>query len=160
MKVNLLAPDLIARIMRVYNWMGHSTVLHVDCVDPRCRFRPHSLNQRGIRDRPTLRCGELLEKLSQMLWRGHIRIIAGAHSLTTDRIVIHARLATEPLPDRTQHTAVDFGRQTVEIRYQLQRGSKQLLHRQTKTEGSDAELPFPTIVGTALRGTPRRPRSR
>ncbi len=51
------------------------------------------------------------------------------------------------LPDN----AVDFERQRLEIGYQLQRVGKQLLHRETKTEGSDAELPFPAIVGTALR---------
>lgn len=49
------------------------------------------------------------------------------------------------------HTAVDFKQQILGIGYQLQRVSRQLLHRETKTEGSDAELPFPDIVGTALR---------
>jgi len=49
------------------------------------------------------------------------------------------------------YTSVDFDRQTLEIGYQLQRVGRKLLHRQTKTEGSDAELPYPAIVGTALR---------
>jgi integrase len=51
------------------------------------------------------------------------------------------------LPDN----GVDFERQVLDISLQLQRVGRRLLHRETKTEGSDAELPFPSIVGTALR---------
>jgi integrase len=36
------------------------------------------------------------------------------------------------------------------INWQLQRVRGQLLHRETKTEGSDATLPLPTICVTAL----------
>jgi integrase len=46
--------------------------------------------------------------------------------------------------------AVDFDQQQLDIGYQLQRVSGQLLHRETKTETSGTTLPFPTIVGTAL----------
>ncbi|MQA60530.1 MAG: tyrosine-type recombinase/integrase [Actinophytocola sp.] len=49
------------------------------------------------------------------------------------------------------YDAVDFEQQKVEIGYQLQRVGGQLLHRETKTEESDSQLPFPAIVGTALR---------
>ncbi len=51
------------------------------------------------------------------------------------------------LPDN----AVNFEDSTVDISFQLQRVGGQLLHRETKTEDSDAPLPFPAIVGTALR---------
>ena len=47
--------------------------------------------------------------------------------------------------------AVDFDGLTVRIEYQLQRVGRQLLHRETKTAGSDADLPLPAIVATALR---------
>lgn len=47
--------------------------------------------------------------------------------------------------------AVDFERNELVIGYQLQRVGGQFLHRETKTEGSDTTLPFPGIVGTALR---------
>lgn len=49
------------------------------------------------------------------------------------------------------HDAADFERQKLDIGYQLQRVGGQLLHRETKTEESDAYLPFPAIVGTALK---------
>ncbi|GGL33786.1 tyrosine-type recombinase/integrase [Planomonospora parontospora] len=41
------------------------------------------------------------------------------------------------------------------IGWQLQRVAGQLLHRQTKTDASDATLPFPEIVTTALRARRR-----
>jgi integrase len=47
--------------------------------------------------------------------------------------------------------AADFDRLMVRIEYQLQRVGRQLLHRETKTAGSDADLPLPVIVATALR---------
>ena len=47
--------------------------------------------------------------------------------------------------------AIDFDVMTVRIENQLQRVGGQLLHRATKTPGSDADLPFPNVVGTALR---------
>jgi integrase len=47
--------------------------------------------------------------------------------------------------------APDFGRLTVRIEHQLQRVGRELLHRETKTAGSDADLPLPTVVATALR---------
>jgi len=37
------------------------------------------------------------------------------------------------------------------IEYQLQRVRRELLHRETKTEASDADLPMPEIVVNALR---------
>lgn len=51
------------------------------------------------------------------------------------------------LPD----DAVDFDAQRLDIGHQLQRVGGKLLHRETKTEESDATLPFPAIVGTALK---------
>lgn len=51
------------------------------------------------------------------------------------------------LPD----DAVDFERQLIDISYQLQRVGRKLLHRETKTESSDTSLPFPEMVGTAVR---------
>lgn len=47
--------------------------------------------------------------------------------------------------------APDFITQTLDVGWQLQRIDGQLVHRETKTEASDATLPFPTIVGTAMR---------
>jgi integrase len=47
--------------------------------------------------------------------------------------------------------AVDFDQLTLRIEYQLQRVGRQLLHRETKTAASDADLPLPAIVATALR---------
>ena len=47
--------------------------------------------------------------------------------------------------------AVDFDGLTIRIEYQLQRVGRHLLHRETKTAGSDADLPLPGIVATALR---------
>lgn len=44
----------------------------------------------------------------------------------------------------------DFEAMNLEIEYQLQRVSRELLHRETKTEGSATTLPFPAIVGTSL----------
>ncbi|WP_424536911.1 site-specific integrase [Sphaerisporangium viridialbum] len=46
---------------------------------------------------------------------------------------------------------VDLDRAEMTIGWQLQRVSGKLLHRETKTEASDAVLPFPDIVTTALR---------
>ncbi|MBW0088741.1 site-specific integrase [Pseudonocardia sp. KRD-184] len=46
---------------------------------------------------------------------------------------------------------VDIDRCAVKIALQLQRVSRQLLHRETKTEGSDAALPLPDICVAALR---------
>jgi integrase len=51
------------------------------------------------------------------------------------------------LPD----DGVNFDRQFLDISFQLQRVGRQLLHRETKTEGSAAELPMPSIVAAALR---------
>jgi integrase len=48
-------------------------------------------------------------------------------------------------------THVDLDDSSLRIALQLQRVSRQLLHRETKTEGSDAELPLPEICTTALR---------
>jgi hypothetical protein len=42
------------------------------------------------------------------------------------------------------------------VGWQLQQVAGKLLHRQTKTDASDAELPFPEIVTTALRQRPTR----
>jgi len=47
--------------------------------------------------------------------------------------------------------AVDFDGLTIRIEYQLQRVGRHLLHRETKTAGSDADLPLPGILATALR---------
>lgn len=47
--------------------------------------------------------------------------------------------------------AVNLDAMTLRIENQLQRVARQLLHRETKTPGSDADLPIPTVVGTALR---------
>jgi integrase len=47
--------------------------------------------------------------------------------------------------------AADFDAMTIRIENQLQRVGRQLLHRETKTPGSDADLPIPAVVGTALR---------
>jgi integrase len=47
--------------------------------------------------------------------------------------------------------AVDFDGLSIRIEYQLQRVGRHLLHRETKTAGSDADLPLPGIVATALR---------
>jgi len=47
--------------------------------------------------------------------------------------------------------AVNFDTMTIRIEHQLQRVGRQLLHRETKTPGSDADLPFPAVVGSALR---------
>ena len=46
---------------------------------------------------------------------------------------------------------VDLDRSELTIGRQLQRVRGQLLHRETKTEGSDAALPLPAIVVAALR---------
>lgn len=46
---------------------------------------------------------------------------------------------------------VDLDRGELTIGWQLQRVRGQLLHRETKTEGSDATLPLPAIVVAALR---------
>ncbi|MGI5285137.1 site-specific integrase [Nonomuraea polychroma] len=45
---------------------------------------------------------------------------------------------------------VDLDQAEMTIGWQLQRVAGQLLHRQTKTDASDATLPFPEIVTTAL----------
>ncbi|GGS73406.1 site-specific integrase [Planobispora rosea] len=50
---------------------------------------------------------------------------------------------------------VDLGNAEMTIGWQLQRVAGQLLHRQTKTDASDATLPFPEIVTTALRARRR-----
>jgi integrase len=47
--------------------------------------------------------------------------------------------------------AVDLDRAELDTTWQLQRVRGQLLHRQTKTEASDATLPLPEICVTALR---------
>lgn len=47
--------------------------------------------------------------------------------------------------------AVDLERAELETTWQLQRVRGELLHRQTKTEASDARLPLPVICVTALR---------
>ncbi|QYC37722.1 site-specific tyrosine recombinase XerC [Nonomuraea coxensis DSM 45129] len=46
---------------------------------------------------------------------------------------------------------VDLDQAEMTIGWQLQRVAGKLLHRQTKTDASDATLPFPEIVTTALR---------
>ena len=48
---------------------------------------------------------------------------------------------------------------TLRIEKQLQRVARQLLHRETKTPGSDADLPMPAVVAAALL-TPSRPTER
>jgi integrase len=48
-------------------------------------------------------------------------------------------------------THVDLDNSSLRIALQLRRVSRQLLCRETKTEGSDAELPLPGICTTALR---------
>lgn len=47
--------------------------------------------------------------------------------------------------------AVDLDTAEIDITWQLQRVRRQLLHRQTKTEASDATLPLPEICTAALR---------
>jgi len=46
---------------------------------------------------------------------------------------------------------VDLDAEEMSIGWQIQRVRRQLLHRQTKTEDSDATLPFPSIVTAALK---------
>lgn len=46
--------------------------------------------------------------------------------------------------------AVDLEAGTLVVDHQLQRVRRELLHRETKTEASDAELPLPDIVARAL----------
>lgn len=47
---------------------------------------------------------------------------------------------------------IDLDTSTLNIEHQLQRVGRQLLHRETKTEASDAEgIPLPDICTTALR---------
>ena len=46
--------------------------------------------------------------------------------------------------------AVDIIRGELVIEHQLQRVRRELLHRETKTEASDADLPMPDIVLSAL----------
>lgn len=46
---------------------------------------------------------------------------------------------------------LDFDAGNLAVRLQLQRVGRQLLHRETKTEGSDADLPLPSICTAALR---------
>jgi integrase len=46
---------------------------------------------------------------------------------------------------------IDLDRAELDTSWQLQRVAGQLLHRQTKTEASDATLPLPEICVTALR---------
>jgi integrase len=48
-------------------------------------------------------------------------------------------------------TSVDTDRSELDTTWQLQRVRGQLLHRETKTEASDATLPLPAICVTALR---------
>ncbi|MEV0234829.1 site-specific integrase [Nonomuraea sp. NPDC050786] len=50
---------------------------------------------------------------------------------------------------------VDLDQAEMTIGWQLQRVGGKLLHRQTMTNASDATLPFPEIVTTALRGRQR-----
>ncbi|MEV5557297.1 site-specific integrase [Nonomuraea wenchangensis] len=50
---------------------------------------------------------------------------------------------------------VDLDRAEMTIGWQIQRVAGKLLHRQTKTDASDATLPFPEIVTTALRARQR-----
>jgi integrase len=47
--------------------------------------------------------------------------------------------------------AVDFDAAELDVSWQLQRVRRQLLHRETKTEASDAMLPLPATCVTALR---------
>lgn len=47
--------------------------------------------------------------------------------------------------------AVNLGAAELDIGWQIQRVRRQLLHRETKTEASDATLPLPDICVTALR---------
>jgi integrase len=47
--------------------------------------------------------------------------------------------------------AVDLETAELDVSWQLQRVRGQLLHRETKTEASDARLPLPAICTTALR---------
>jgi integrase len=51
------------------------------------------------------------------------------------------------LPD----DAVNFDELELDIGHQLQRVGRQLLHRETKTDTSDATLPLPSIAATALK---------
>ncbi|GGU47233.1 site-specific integrase [Lentzea flava] len=46
--------------------------------------------------------------------------------------------------------ALDFDHGELAVTHQLQRASKQLLHRETKTDASDDTLPLPSIVVAAL----------
>lgn len=48
-------------------------------------------------------------------------------------------------------TAVNLDQAELDVSWQLQRVRRQLLHRETKTEASDATLPLPGICVTALR---------
>ena len=48
-------------------------------------------------------------------------------------------------------SAVDLDTAELDVSWQLQRVRRQLLHRETKTEASDATLPLPGICVTALR---------
>ncbi|MET7464139.1 hypothetical protein [Nonomuraea sp. NPDC005501] len=50
---------------------------------------------------------------------------------------------------------VDLDQAKMTIGWQLQRVAGKLLHRRTKTDASDATLPFPEIVTTALRARQR-----
>lgn len=50
---------------------------------------------------------------------------------------------------------VDLANAEMSIGWQLQRVAGKLLHRRTKTDASDATLPFPEIVTTALRARQR-----
>ncbi len=52
-------------------------------------------------------------------------------------------------PRRAQRAALDGAE--LDIGWQLQRVRRELLHRETKTEASDATLPLPGICVTALR---------
>ncbi|MFI7068672.1 site-specific integrase [Micromonospora sediminicola] len=45
---------------------------------------------------------------------------------------------------------VDLAANELSVAYQLQRIRRQLLHRETKTEASDATLPLPAVCTTAL----------
>jgi integrase len=47
---------------------------------------------------------------------------------------------------------IDLAAGELQIGWQLQRVGRQLLHRQTKTEGSDATLPLPELCAAALQG--------
>lgn len=47
--------------------------------------------------------------------------------------------------------AVDLDGQEIDVTWQLQRVRRELLHRETKTETSDATLPLPDICAAALR---------